>query len=129
MVSSRLFLYTTITYSVSVLYYQNNLLITLSDLLLENLKIVRSWYVTSFLQLRAFPIPNNAEREKEFAKLLEDIYERHAHTLITMARAAHEIRTMMNSNVDEFAELAEVQRRLDKFYLSRIGIRMVGYPL
>ena len=56
---------------------------------------------------------------------MENIYERHSSTLITMAKGAHEIRLMLKQDVASFADYDDVQKRLDDFYMSRIGIRMV----
>ena len=39
---------------------------------------------------------------------------------------AHEIRSMLQQDVSSFAEHHTVQTRLDDFYMSRIGIRMVN---
>jgi pyruvate dehydrogenase kinase 2/3/4 len=64
--------------------------------------------------------------EEIFAKVIESIYERHSSTLITMAKGAHELRTIMNHDVAAFADSSDVQKRLDEFYMSRIGIRMVS---
>lgn len=46
----------------------------------------------------------------------------HSHTHLT---GAHEIRSMLQQDVSSFAEHHTVQTRLDDFYMSRIGIRMV----
>ncbi|RYY88317.1 hypothetical protein EON63_02600 [archaeon] len=58
--------------------------------------------------------------------VVENIYERHSSTLITMAKGAHEIRMMLKQDVASFADYDDVQKRLDDFYMSRIGIRMVS---
>jgi len=42
-----------------------------------------------------------------------------------MAKGAHEIRTLMKTDINGFAEMHDVQKRLDDFYMSRIGIRML----
>ena len=42
-----------------------------------------------------------------------------------MAKGAHEIRNFMKQDVASFADFEDVQKRLDEFYMSRIGIRMV----
>ena len=42
---------------------------------------------------------------------------------------AHEIRSMLQQDVSSFAEHHTVQTRLDDFYMSRIGIRMVGWVM
>ncbi len=85
-----------------------------------------SWYKTSFAQLRACSAPSDPEREANFAKVIEAIYERHGATLITMAKGAHELRNMLKMDIVNFAELDDIQKRLDDFYMSRIGIRMVS---
>jgi pyruvate dehydrogenase kinase 2/3/4 len=86
---------------------------------------VCNWYKTSFEQIRKCPAPTTKEKEVDFAKVIESIYERHSATLITMAKGAHQLRQIMGQNVVEFAEQNDLQRRLDEFYMSRIGIRMV----
>lgn len=54
---------------------------------------VKDLYTTSFLQLVNFKQTiASREEEAQFAKLLEDIYERHAGVLVTMARGAYEFR-------------------------------------
>ena len=100
-------------------------LLFITFLFLGNIKNVASWYKTSFAQLRACPVPNDPEKEAIFAKVIESIYERHSTTLITMAKGAHELRTMLNEDVATFADHEDIQKRLDDFYMSRIGIRMV----
>ncbi len=86
---------------------------------------VCNWYKTSFAQLRVCPAPTDLDKEAQFAKVIESIYERHAPTLITMAKGAHEIKTILDQGTDEFAEMHDIQQRLNDFYMSRIGIRML----
>jgi pyruvate dehydrogenase kinase 2/3/4 len=86
---------------------------------------VSSWYKSSFAQLRACPVPNDPKKEEMFAKVISSIYDRHSFTLITMAKGAHEIRNLLKQNVNSFADHDDLQKRLDEFYMSRIGIRMV----
>lgn len=84
-----------------------------------------NWYKISFQELRAMPVPLDPQRETVFAKLIESIYDRHSATLITMAKGAHEIRLMLKQDLATFADYDDVQKRLDEFYMSRIGIRML----
>lgn len=60
-----------------------------------------------------------------FRTVIANIYERHSFTLITMAKGAHEIKKMLKQDTNEFADLLDLQRRIEEFYMSRIGIRMV----
>jgi len=72
-----------------------------------------------------------SDAEAEFARVIESIFERHSATLITMAKGAHEVKTFLKQDTVSFAEHNDVQKRLDDFYMSRIGIRMVSvyrYP-
>jgi hypothetical protein len=91
----------------------------------KHINNVRSWYQKSFQQIRETAAPTDLDKEELFAKAIESIYERHSHTLVTMAMGAHEIRQKLNHDINSFAEHGEIQERLDDFYLSRIGIRMV----
>jgi hypothetical protein len=57
------------------------------------------------------------------------VYDVHSSTLVYIAKGLHEIRTAMAQSRDEFADRAEIQKIFDEFFLSRIGIRMVSFPL
>lgn len=91
----------------------------------SNIQSVCSWYKKSFAEIRQCDPPTTKETENKFEKVVESIYERHAPTLITMARGAHEIRLQLKQDVNTFADYDEIQSRLDDFYMNRIGIRML----
>jgi pyruvate dehydrogenase kinase 2/3/4 len=86
---------------------------------------VSSWYKQSFKQLVESPAPVDQTKEKHFSRLIEDIYDRHSATLITMAKGAQEIKLYLKYDTKTFSEQDEVQRKLDDFYMSRIGIRIL----
>lgn len=44
-----------------------------------------------------------------------------------MAKGAHEIRNMLKQDIASFADHDDIQKRIDEFYMSRIGIRMVRH--
>jgi hypothetical protein len=46
-----------------------------------------------------------------------------------MAKGAHEIKSMLKQDTNSFAESMDIQNRLNDFYMSRIGIRMVSLSL
>eukprot|EP00595_Chromulina_sp_UTEXLB2642_P000268 CAMPEP_0196762422 /NCGR_PEP_ID=MMETSP1095-20130614/1915_1 /TAXON_ID=96789 ORGANISM="Chromulina nebulosa, Strain UTEXLB2642" /NCGR_SAMPLE_ID=MMETSP1095 /ASSEMBLY_ACC=CAM_ASM_000446 /LENGTH=212 /DNA_ID=CAMNT_0042113265 /DNA_START=493 /DNA_END=1127 /DNA_ORIENTATION=- len=47
-----------------------------------------------------------------------------------MAKGAHELKTLLGHDTITFANQSEIQKRLDNFYLSRIGIRtLIGQYL
>jgi pyruvate dehydrogenase kinase 2/3/4 len=101
---------------------------------LESLRILRecphialvcSWYKQSFFDIRLSPVPKTKDAEQEFDKIMNIIYHRHSHTLITMAKGAHEIRSMMGHDAEGFADQTDIQRILDNFYRSRISVRIL----
>lgn len=59
---------------------------------MPSVKRVREWYEHSFVELRTIPSPTTLQEEAQFAELLHRIYERHAPTLVTMARGVHELK-------------------------------------
>ena len=91
----------------------------------KHIQQVSNWYKQSFQELLEAPAPTDINKEKAFSKLVENIYERHSATLITMAKGAHEIKSMLKKSTAEFSEYDDIQYRLDDFYLSRIGIRIL----
>lgn len=91
----------------------------------EGIVNVCNLYKTSFYELTQCEAPNDMKKEEIFAKTIESIYERHAASMINMVKGAHEIRTMLLQDTSSFAEHDTLQTRLDNFYASRIGIRML----
>ena len=81
---------------------------------------IREWYITSFYDMRNFKYPENFDDSVEMVDVADKIYNRHAPTLITMANG---IQTLKNENID--INIDEIQGFLNKFYMSRIGIRVL----
>lgn len=106
---------------------------------MNSVKQVRDLYVTSFLELLSVEKQiRNMKQEEEFAAILESIYERHASVLVQMARGAFELRAAIRNgtihhgsltsngrSVVEFEALEDTHAFLDRFYISRIGIRVL----
>mmetsp|Transcript_24481 Transcript_24481/g.50882 ORF Transcript_24481/g.50882 Transcript_24481/m.50882 type:complete len:447 (-) Transcript_24481:406-1746(-) len=94
---------------------------------MKSVQGVRDLYVKSFLELNAFEAIETVEQEQEFAKLVENIYERHSSVLVQMARGAYEFRSALREgsgkNEEELQE--ESNSFLNRFYLCRIGIRVL----
>jgi pyruvate dehydrogenase kinase 2/3/4 len=94
---------------------------------------IAGWYRSSFAALRDCPAPTDIVKEEAFSRVVSGIFERHSHTLINMALGAHMLRQALSkaagsdreASMLSFAENVELQQRLDAFYLSRIGIRML----
>mmetsp|Transcript_24258 Transcript_24258/g.52960 ORF Transcript_24258/g.52960 Transcript_24258/m.52960 type:complete len:425 (+) Transcript_24258:199-1473(+) len=89
---------------------------------------VGEWYTSSFVGIRRSPPVVDAASEGAFRELLESIYERHAPTLVTMAKGVHELKAKLEAEHGpsfDFGEAGEIHEFLDRFYMSRIGIRIL----
>eukprot|EP00612_Vaucheria_litorea_P003343 CAMPEP_0171461920 /NCGR_PEP_ID=MMETSP0945-20130129/6168_1 /TAXON_ID=109269 /ORGANISM="Vaucheria litorea, Strain CCMP2940" /LENGTH=382 /DNA_ID=CAMNT_0011988349 /DNA_START=180 /DNA_END=1328 /DNA_ORIENTATION=- len=101
----------------------------------KSVQQVREWYVKSYNDLMSFPLPKTKDEEVTFAKLLKDIYARHAPVLTTMAKGVWELRESLklvpkNMSQEQFYDLDQLHNFLDGFYMSRIGIRiLIGHYL
>jgi len=107
---------------------------------MDSVKQVRDLYVTSFLELLSVEKHiSTIEQEEVFAAILESIYDRHASVLVQMARGAFELRAAIRTgsinhgrksgrggqNAVEFDAMEDMHAFLDRFYISRIGIRVL----
>lgn len=94
---------------------------------METVRRVRDLYTRSFLELAAFSAKvSTPEEEEEFAQMVENIYERHSNVLVQMARGAYEFRKAVRQERGHEVELQEETHAfLDRFYLCRIGIRVL----
>lgn len=105
---------------------------------MESVKQVKDLYVTSLQELISVEKNiSNLPEEEAFARILESIYERHASVLVQMARGAFELRKAIRKgtlsrktkegkkNIVEFDSMDETHAFLDRFYISRIGIRVL----
>jgi len=102
---------------------------------MPSVKRVKETYVDSFLELSQMPPVDTAEKERAFGARLENLYEKHANVLVDMARGAFELRKKCrNGDVQgqrqrqkrEFELMDESHAFLDRFYMSRIGIRVLA---
>lgn len=85
---------------------------------------MRDWYLDSFRDLRSFPEIKDSNDEKEFTQMIKAVRVRHNNVVPMMALGVQQLKKGMDPKiVDE--DLDEIHRFLDRFYLSRIGIRML----
>jgi pyruvate dehydrogenase kinase 2/3/4 len=87
---------------------------------------VAQWYAQSVADILDNPEPTDEVQERIFTERIRRIYQRHAPTLVTMARGIAEFKRAQGVETTHplRPEIeAQVQRFLDVFYTSRIGIR------
>jgi pyruvate dehydrogenase kinase 2/3/4 len=81
---------------------------------------IRNWYITSFYDIRDTSYPKDFNDSLKMVNTIDKIYDRHSPTLITMANGIQSIR---NEKID--INENQIQEFLNKFYMSRIGIRVL----
>jgi pyruvate dehydrogenase kinase 2/3/4 len=74
--------------------------------------------------LRRFPEIQDSADELRFAKLLHQIKIRHNDVVPTIAMGIKELKEDLGLK-DCMDEVPEIHQFLDRFYMSRIGIRML----
>eukprot|EP00551_Chaetoceros_affinis_P004241 CAMPEP_0203665626 /NCGR_PEP_ID=MMETSP0090-20130426/2812_1 /ASSEMBLY_ACC=CAM_ASM_001088 /TAXON_ID=426623 /ORGANISM="Chaetoceros affinis, Strain CCMP159" /LENGTH=529 /DNA_ID=CAMNT_0050529247 /DNA_START=148 /DNA_END=1737 /DNA_ORIENTATION=+ len=115
---------------------------------MQSVQQVKELYITSLLELNSIDKNiSNLQDEENFALMLEGIYERHSSVLVQMARGAFELRAgvqngtinldsyndkhrhnhtgVLNRKKVHFDMMEETHAFLDRFYISRIGIRVL----
>ncbi|GAB4825638.1 hypothetical protein Ancab_008512 [Ancistrocladus abbreviatus] len=85
---------------------------------------VRDWYLDSFRDLRSFPEIKDKNDELEFTQMIKMIKVRHNNVVPMMALGVQQLKKGMNPNI-VYEDLDEIHQFLDRFYMSRIGIRML----
>ncbi|XP_057963144.1 pyruvate dehydrogenase (acetyl-transferring) kinase, mitochondrial isoform X1 [Malania oleifera] len=83
---------------------------------------VRDWYLDSFRDLRSFPEIKDTSDELEFTKMIKMIKVRHNNVVPTMALGVQQLKKDIDPKIQD---LDEIHRFLDRFYMTRIGIRML----
>jgi len=99
---------------------------------MSSVQAVKDIYISSFLSLIKEPPIDSNVREALFARKLELLYERHSSVLVQMAKGAYELREKIRKNqienldAESFEHMQECHAFLDRFYMSRIGIRVLA---
>ena len=89
----------------------------------ESVLTVREWYEESLLEIYHHAMIMDPDDELAFRKAIDRIYARHASTLETMAEGIKEFKMSITGR--PLYEFEDIHSFLDRFYLSRIGIRML----
>lgn len=85
---------------------------------------VRDWYVDSFRDLRSFLEIKGKSDELEFTQMIKMIKVRHNNVVPMMALGVQQLKKGMDPKI-VCEDLDEIHQFLDRFYMSRIGIRML----
>ncbi|WOL10227.1 pyruvate dehydrogenase (acetyl-transferring) kinase, mitochondrial [Canna indica] len=85
---------------------------------------VRDWYLDSFRDLTSFPEIRDTSNELAFTRMIKMIKVRHNNVVPAMALGVQQLKRDLNRKVVP-EELEEIHQFLDRFYMSRIGIRML----
>ncbi|KAI2498067.1 Mitochondrial branched-chain alpha-ketoacid dehydrogenase kinase [Fragilaria crotonensis] len=101
---------------------------------MPSVQAVKGIYINSFLELVDQPKIENKYDEEDFAITLENLYQNHSNVLIQMAQGAYELREAVRTGQIpgkitgdvEFARMKECHEFLDRFYMTRIGIRVLA---
>ncbi len=98
------------------------------DLILQTTSAqqVRSWYLQSFEESLSSPsiqeLENSESAVQKMSGTVENFFHRHTPVVITMAQAVVELKKRMAVDLHEQKDL---HLSLDKFYTSRINVRML----
>jgi pyruvate dehydrogenase kinase 2/3/4 len=99
--------------------------------LMPSVSVVRQWYTTSLIQMVNAVPPTNWEEQLKFSEMLQEIYDRHAPTTISVARGVYELKmeyafsVFKSINLVDLSSYIDLHKALDNFYINRIGMRML----
>lgn len=85
---------------------------------------VRDWYLDSFRDLRSFPEIKDNNDEFDFTQMIKMIKVRHNNVVPMMAMGVQQLKKGIDLKI-VYEDLEEIHQFLDRFYMSRIGIRML----
>ncbi|GAV88882.1 LOW QUALITY PROTEIN: HATPase_c domain-containing protein/BCDHK_Adom3 domain-containing protein, partial [Cephalotus follicularis] len=85
---------------------------------------VPDWYLDSFRDMRSFPEVKDTNDDKEFTQMIKAIKVRHNNVVPMMALGVQRLKKGMDLKI-VCENLDEIHQFLDRFYMSRLGIRML----
>ncbi|CAL0304860.1 unnamed protein product [Lupinus luteus] len=85
---------------------------------------VKDMYLDSFRDIRSFPDIKNMNDERTFTEMIKAIKARHNNVVPSLALGVQQLKKCMDPKID-YEDLDEIHQFLDRFYMSRIGIRML----
>lgn len=78
----------------------------------------------SFRDVRSFTDVKDMNDEKEFTQMIKAVKVRHNNVVPMMALGVQQLKKGMDPKI-MYEDLDEIHQFLDRFYMSRIGIRML----
>jgi pyruvate dehydrogenase kinase 2/3/4 len=88
---------------------------------MPSVQVVRNMYLETLSDLVGLPLPQTIEDEDRFTQTIDAIKQRHNNVVSIMAKGIQELKEHLGKE-----ELGpDIPEFLDRFYLSRIGIRML----
>jgi pyruvate dehydrogenase kinase 2/3/4 len=86
---------------------------------------VKDWYVESFREIRSFPEVRNQKDELAFTQMIKMIRVRHTNVVPAIALGVQQLKKDLGGPKAFPPGIHEIHQFLDRFYMSRIGIRML----
>ncbi|KAL5198014.1 hypothetical protein ABZP36_001526 [Zizania latifolia] len=86
---------------------------------------VRDWYLDSFRDIRYFPDVRSRNDQLAFTQMIKMIKVRHNNVVPTMALGVQQLKKEQCRTRKIPSGFEEIHEFLDRFYMSRIGIRML----
>ncbi len=86
---------------------------------------VKGVYIHSFQELLEIENPTTPALETKFGHLLHELYQNHSQVLLQMAKGAWEFKSQIG-DPDTFDQHEECHDFLNRFYASRVGIRVLA---
>jgi len=83
---------------------------------------IRTWYLTSFLELTEIKEPQTEKDIVIFKNIINNIYNRHSNTLVTISKGIYELK---KDNKISDIEAPMIQTFLNRFYKNRAEIRIL----
>lgn len=113
---------------------------------MPSVQAVKGLYIHSFLELLQIEEPNTPILEEQFGTMLQELYQNHSQVLLQMAMGAWEFKSLLRQKGKiplqgavggkmpgsvydpriRFAQQEECHQFLDRFYMSRVGIRVMA---
>lgn len=88
----------------------------------HSINTIRTWYLTSFLELTEINEPQTENEIIKFKSIINNIYNRHSNTLVTVSKGISELK---KENKISDIEAPMIQTFLNRFYKNRTEIRIL----